>query len=114
MKQIELTNKQEAKREKIEARVQKFNEACIKLFKRELVEGDVIVSQSRISKESGKANRYYVDCLKCVEGTIELQTRGADENNNPYSDDVLKTLPYHNFRDLFSKTQLTYFKFKLA
>ena len=39
MKQIELTAKQEAKREKIEARVQKFNEACIKLFKRELVEG---------------------------------------------------------------------------
>jgi hypothetical protein len=99
------------KQEKIAIKKQKFEEFLVNHFGRELKTGDVVESVSAISDD--KRNLYSVVGVEYIEGTFELNCHAIKDGQVLDTFEKVKGTGC-NFRNLWTKTQIKYFKFKLV
>jgi len=98
------------KQEKIAIKKQKFEEFLVNHFGRELKAGDVIEGAVGVNNS---LRQYSVVGVEYIEGTFELNCHAIKDGQVLDTFEKVKGTGC-NFRNLWTKTQIKYFKFKLV
>lgn len=98
------------KQQKIAIKKQAFEDFLVSHFGRKLNTGDIIEGAVGISD---KLKRYSVVGVEYIEGTFELNCHAIKDGQVLDTFEKVKGTGC-NFRNLWTKTQIKYFKFKLV